>query len=249
MVEDLNQQKNKIISILSHDVAAPLNSLSGLLHLQATGKIDETELRSFLNEVGDQLHNVTDLLYGLVRWSRSQMDGFVSEKKLVNVTQHLEDILRLFQPTAAEKVLNLKLTFAGSTMSYVDEDMIRIAIRNLISNAIKFAPVGTDIDVACFQRSDNRLMIQVTNQGDSFPAHLKEKLFTYQMPSSEGTGGEKGTGLGLAMAAFFVRFNGGNIFLESSAHNRTITFSIELPGTSSSVIEDQAGLVTSNLSR
>src|SRR5438093_9459980 len=58
---DLNQQKNKIISILSHDVASPLNTLSGLLHLQAKGQISESEFRPFLTQIGDQLHNVTGL--------------------------------------------------------------------------------------------------------------------------------------------------------------------------------------------
>lgn len=227
-VEELNQQKNKIISILSHDVASPLNSLSGLLNLQMRGKFDENEFRPFMKQIGDQLKNVSGLLFGLVRWSRAQMEGFVTEKKSIDLNRQLETHVELFQPLAGEKNIELKLSLAPTLVSVADEEMIRIAVRSLISNAVKFSNRGGIINIEGFMISANRVGIRISNEGVSIPAHLREKLFTYQMPSSEGTAGERGTGLGLAMAAFFVRFNGGEIFLEPSAEGKTV-FRIELP--------------------
>jgi len=229
LVEDLNQQKNKIISILSHDVASPLNSLSGLLHLLAKGQVDEKEFRPFLNQIGDQLKNVSGLLHGLVRWSRSQMEGFVTEKKSVDLSAHLEGHIKLFRPLAAEKNLTLKLKTESPLIIFADEEMIRIAIRSLISNAIKFGKKGTEILIESFVNSDNRVVVRISNEGIPIPENLRDKLFTYQMPSTEGTGGERGTGLGLAMAAFFVRFNEGEILLESSSNDGHTVFRIELP--------------------
>jgi len=228
LVEELNQQKNKIISILSHDVASPLNALSGLLHLQAKGQISESEFRPFLTQIGDQLHNVTGLLHGLVRWSRSQMEGFVSQQKPIDFVKHLEELLKLFQPTANEKELKLKLKAEPNLVIYADEEMIRIAIRSLLSNAIKFATPGTEIVVQSFQNEET-VILRISNEGTPIPQSSREKLFTYKMPSTEGTAGERGTGLGLAMAAFFVRFNGGEIFLEPLGKNNLTEFRIELP--------------------
>ncbi|GHM99293.1 hypothetical protein WSM22_07830 [Cytophagales bacterium WSM2-2] len=229
LVEGLNQQKNKIISILSHDVASPLNSLSGLLHLLAKGQVDEKEFRPFLNQIGDQLKNVSGLLHGLVRWSRSQMEGFVTEKKSIDLPAHLESHLKLFQPLATEKNLVLKIKTESPLVIFADEEMIRIAIRSLISNAIKFGIPETEILIDSFLNSSGRAVVCVSNKGIPIPENLRNKLFTYEMSSTEGTAGERGTGLGLAMAAFFVRFNEGEIFLESSDDEDQTTFRIELP--------------------
>jgi signal transduction histidine kinase len=228
LVEELNQQKNKIISILSHDVASPLNALSGLLHLQAKGQITEGELRPFLNQIGDQLHNVTGLLNGLVRWSRSQMEGFVSQQKTVNFVAQLEELVKFFQPAASEKNLTIKLKAEPNLIVYSDEEMIRIAIRSLISNAVKFASTGSEIVIQSFLNEET-VILRVSNEGVPIPESSREKLFTYKMQSTEGTAGERGTGLGLAMAAFFVRFNGGEIFLEPLGQNNLTEFRIELP--------------------
>lgn len=247
LIEDLNQQKNKIISILSHDVASPLNSLSGLLQLQASGQIKDEELKPFLNNVGSQLNNVSTLLHSLVRWSRSQIDGFVPEKKNVSVVKLLEENIALFQLNVRDKSLILKLN-AQPLYVYADEEMIRIAIRNIVSNAIKFAHKGTEVEIECFPNATNKVIVQVTNHGDPIPDILREKLFTYQMPSAEGTAGERGTGLGLAIAAYFVQFNEGNIFLASSENKKITRFCIELPATSLSVT-DQIDRVTSNFSK
>jgi signal transduction histidine kinase len=227
LVEELNQQKNKIISILSHDVASPLNTLSGLLHLQAKGQITEDEFRPFLTQIGDQLHNVTGLLHGLVRWSRSQMEGFVSQQKTVDLVKHLEELVKLFQPSATEKELSINLKVEPKLFIYADEEMIRIAVRSLISNAIKFATPKTEIVIQGFLNEET-VVLRISNKGTSIPESQRAKLFTYQMSSTEGTKGERGTGLGLAMAAFFVRFNGGDIFLEPS-NNHLTEFRIELP--------------------
>ncbi|HCW08892.1 MAG TPA: hypothetical protein DGG95_16165 [Cytophagales bacterium] len=246
-VEELNQQKNKIISILSHDVASPLNSLAMLLQLESKGRINIEELRPFLEQVGSQLKNVTGLLFGLVRWSRSQMEGFVSDKKSFDITSHLENHIKLFQPVVQEKSVRLKLEAEPALRIYADEEMVRIVIRSLISNAVKFANRETEVRVESFINADDRVVIRISNEGTPFPEDLREKLFTYQMPSSEGTGSERGTGLGLAMAAFFVRFNGGEIFLESTPADKLTKFRVELPSESGEI--NQTERVVSNLSR
>lgn len=228
LVEDLNQQKNRIISILSHDVAAPMNSLSTLLYLQSSGNITEPELKTYLPKLTEQFNNVSILLFGLVRWSKSQMDGFVLDKTTINLPDIAEKIVKHFHLQLMDKGLALKLIADRPFHIKADEEMIRIALRNLISNAIKFARNGTSIQIRIFKNEDNKVILSVTNYGDPIPADHIDKLFTYQMPTSVDYKGEKGTGLGLAMTAFFVRLNRGDIYLAPS-DDGTTTFCIEMP--------------------
>jgi signal transduction histidine kinase len=209
IVESLNHQKNKIISILSHDLGTPMHSLSILLHLQSSGNIKEEELKPFLNDVGSQLDSITSLLQNLVRWSRSQMEGFVPDKKLVDLSNYLHEGVKLFRSASQDKNLQVALTSETPLMVYADEEMLRIVIRNLISNAVKFAEAGTELTIKGFNKDGNLVTIMVENIGVPIPRHLHEKLFTYQMPSSEDTSGARGTGLGLAVAAYFIRITQG----------------------------------------
>ncbi|MBX2943998.1 MAG: HAMP domain-containing histidine kinase [Cyclobacteriaceae bacterium] len=228
LVEELNQQKNKVISILSHDVATPMNSLSTILYLQSRGKIDEKNLKSSLKELSDEFNNVSFLLHSLVRWSRSQIQGFVLDKTTVSVLDLLENKVRLFHTQLTDKNLELKIQVDQAAYLNVDEDMIRIALRNLISNAIKFAKKNSVIHLEATKNGNDMVQILITNQGNPIPPELQRKLFTYQMPSSADTKGERGVGLGLAMSAFFVRLNEGRMYLVHSEKDVT-SFCMELP--------------------
>ncbi|MEP2668476.1 MAG: HAMP domain-containing sensor histidine kinase [Cyclobacteriaceae bacterium] len=228
LVEELNQQKNKVISILSHDIAAPMNSLSTILYLQSRGKISERDLKITLKELSEEFNNVSFLLHSLVRWSRSQMKEFVLDKTTVSMLDLFENKIKLFHLQLMDKDLELKVNIDQSAYVNVDEDMIKIALRNLVSNAIKFAKNGTKIQLEVSKNKDHRVQVLVTNYGSPIPAHLKEKLFTYQMPSTFDTKGEKGAGLGLAISAYFVKLNGGDIYLAPSEEGST-SFCMELP--------------------
>ncbi|HEY5690879.1 MAG TPA: sensor histidine kinase [Cyclobacteriaceae bacterium] len=228
LVDDLNQQKNKVISVLSHDVASPLNSLSALLYMQTKGEITEKELRPYFSELSEELNNVSLLLNGLIRWSRSQMKGFVLDKVPVNLHEIIENKKKLFQSQLKAKDLQLIIETDPLARIRADEDMIRIAIHNIVSNAIKFSKNGTSIRFIISRNGNNKVQVHVINIGESIPEEAKDKLFTFQMRSMADTNGGRGAGLGLALSAFFVRLNDGDIYLAPSAEGKT-TFCIELP--------------------
>jgi len=228
LVEDLNQQKNKIISILSHDVAAPLNSLSTLLYLHSKDNIGEQDLKLYLPKLSDQFNHVSVLLFSLVRWSRSQMEGFVLDKSIISVTDLMEREIKFFDIQLLDKGLEVRVVAPVRHYVNVDEEMMRIGIRNLLSNAIKFSRNGTVIQLKVTKSKSDKVTICVTNSGQPVAPELVDKLFTFQMSSTADSRGEKGTGLGLAMTAFFVRLNGGEISLIPT-DDGTTTFCIELP--------------------
>jgi signal transduction histidine kinase len=228
LVEDLNQQKNKIISILSHDVAAPMNTLSTLLYLQAKDNLSESKFKSYLPKLSEQFNNVSVLLFSLVRWSRSQMEGFVLDRTTINMVEVADKEVKFFHLQLLDKGLEMKFTAPQSLFVKADEEMIRIVLRNLLSNAIKFAPGGTTVQLRISRNDQNKVLVNVTNFGDPISPDLISKLFSYQMSPTVDSKGERGTGLGLAMTAFFVRLNGGDISLVPSMEG-TITFCIEMP--------------------
>ena len=228
LVEDLNQQKNKIISILSHDVAAPMNTLSTLLYLQSKEGINSNKLASYLPKLSEQFNNVSALLFSLVRWSRSQMEGFTLDRTMTNMVDLAEREIKSFHLQLLDNGLDMKLIAGQHLFVMVDEEMIRIAVRNIITNAIKFARKGTSIHLKVWKNENHKIIFSVTNYGEPVPPELMSKLFSYQMTSTMDSRGEKGTGLGLAMTAFFVRLNGGDIYVAPSEEGAT-TFCIQLP--------------------
>lgn len=228
LVEDLNQQKNKIISILSHDVAAPMNTLSTLLYLQSKDNLSESKFKSYLPKLSEQFNNVSVLLFSLVRWSRSQMEGFVLDRTTINMVEVADKEVKFFHLQLLDKGLELKFTAPQTLFVRADEEMIRIVLRNLLSNAIKFAPDGTTVQLRISRNDQNKVLVNVTNFGEPISPDLINKLFSYQMSPTVDSKGERGTGLGLAMTAFFVRLNGGDISLVPSMDG-TITFCIEMP--------------------
>jgi len=227
LVEALNQQKNKIISILSHDIASPLNSLSGLLNLQTRGIMKPEDVNPHITLVNERLGNVHVLLQSLMRWSKSQIDGFVPDKKPMNVAEAITQTCQQFASQLQEKSLTLNITGDKSAHAEVDLDMIMLVFRNLISNAIKFSTLGTAIEISITRIAEN-FVIKFSNEGEPISDVQKEKLFTYEIDSTVGTSGEKGTGLGLAMSSYFVKLNNGQIYLEEAQKGRTV-FCVAFP--------------------
>jgi signal transduction histidine kinase len=228
-IEELHEQKNKIISVLSHDVASPINSLAGLLHLQEVGKLTSEEAKQYAHELRKRLDNVSTMVYGLVRWSKSQVEGFVPDKKEVDAAILVQETAELFRPLAADKPVKISAVAEPNLFIYVDVEMIRIALRNLLSNAVKFSFADSVVAIRSY-RTGNRIQVSFSNTSGPIEEERVKQMFSYQISSSEGTMGEKGTGLGLAMASNFVKANGGKIIFEGyQASTQTVTFVIELP--------------------
>ncbi len=225
-LEALNQQKGRIISILSHDVASPLQSTSGLLETYSKNQITKEELDQFIPKVKARLEKVLFLVYSLVRWSKSQMEGFKVRMEGVDVKLLIEENVTMAKPLADEKEISIRIDCQPGLKAYGDPDMVNLILRNLLSNAIKFTRRKGAVTITAFHQKD-RISLQVSNEGDPIPESVREKLFTLQVKPGQGTADEHGAGLGLAMSQQFALLNGGRIYLvpRSGAVN---TFCIEL---------------------
>jgi signal transduction histidine kinase len=226
-LDDLNEQKNRIISILSHDVSAPLRTISGLLTTYEKSHISKEELDRVLPDVKVRLDKVSFLVYSLVRWSKSQMKGFTVQRVLIDIESLINENIALIKPSAREKSINIETEVQQGLHALADLEMTHLIVRNLLTNAIKFTPTGKRIRVAGYQRMD-KVLIRISNEGEPIPDAVREKLFSFQIRSLQGTANEAGTGLGLAMSQQFAVLNEGKITLEPRTDGFN-TFALELP--------------------
>jgi signal transduction histidine kinase len=222
----LNQQKGRIISILSHDVSSPLQSTSGLLETYTKNQMTKEELDQFIPKVKSRLEKVSFLVYSLVRWSKSQMDGFKVHMAAVDLKSLIDENVNVAQPLADGKEIRIRVDCQPGLKAYGDPDMINLILRNLLSNAIKFTPHRGATTVKAFLH-ENRILLLVSNEGDPIPESVREELFTFQVKPVQGTAEEHGTGLGLAISQQFAVLNGGRIYLAPRSGKEN-TFCVEL---------------------
>ncbi len=216
----LNQTKNRILSIISHDVRSPLNSLRGLISV--SDQISESDFRGFVNKVDKQLYNVTFNLDNLLNWSKGQMKGFTINPQPTDLVSLCHSTITLFEDQIKEKNLNLS-KFINVTREYqIDKESIRLVLRNILSNAIKFTPKNGEIK--CFiTGKDDGLTIEIQDSGHGIEPDKIDLILTgaQTVKSNLGTEGEKGTGLGLSLCVEIVNKNNGQINISSTPENGT----------------------------
>lgn len=216
-----------MISILSHDVSAPLQSISGLLTTYEKNQITKEELDRFLPEVRTRVDKVSFLVYSLVRWAKSQLKGFRVQRVVVDLEPLLQENVALVNPFVKEKSISVHIDCPPGLKVLADHEMVNLIIRNLVSNVVKFTPKEKSIFLKAF-RNHAMVILEVSNEGDPIPEDVRKKLFTLKTKSGLGTANESGTGLGLAISQQFAVLNGGRIYLEERTGSVN-TFRVELP--------------------
>ncbi len=225
-----NSAKDKLFSIISHDLRNPFNSLLGFTDLLANNIEDLTEFE--IKDSAKSLHstatNLFNLLANLLEWSRLQTGNFAFEQTDFSLNIILNHVLSIFNNSFKTKNLKLIKETDCELNVFADQNMIEASIRNIISNAIKFTKTGGTIKVGC-RVNNNNSEIYVEDNGIGIPKEDQDKLFKIEkLYSSEGTNNEKGTGFGLLLCKEFAEKNGGTITFESEK-DKGSTFIISLP--------------------
>lgn len=226
-LEDLNRVKDHLFSIIGHDLKSPLNSLNGILQLLKSGDISPEEIRVITASLTDRLDYTTMLVDNLLNWARSQLEGFSMRPDRVSLTDLAMGQVRLLEPQAQHKGVKITKELDGHVVAYADRDMIELAIRNLLANAIKFTPKGGEINVKA-TADDEAVHLEVKDSGIGMNDEAIARILNKEFFSTRGTAKEKGTGLGLMLVRDFVERNGGQLDLESKEGEGS-TFRITLP--------------------
>ena len=227
-LEKLNQLKDRIFSIISHDLRGPLVNLSEVLKMVAQDLISDKEFKEISPALSKDIIYTTDLLENLLHWSRSQLKGFGISKEFFNVRNVVLNEINYHLPAANLKHINIIHDIFPNEVAYADVLMFQIVVRNIINNAIKFCHSGCDVHISANYGKDKMINIRIKDSGTGISTEFLEKLFTDDNISSRGTQNEKGTGLGLMICKDFMNRNGGDISVESEMGKGT-TFLLTLP--------------------
>ena len=224
--------KDRLFSIISHDLRSPFTSLLGMseLMVEASDKFTKPQLVDYAHRINQSGEQVFKLLENLLTWARLQMGGEHFEPRAISMPAIVDEAIDLLGPVAQKKHINLMSDMDGDIVAFADADMVLTVLRNLISNAIKFTNETGTVKVALEYDGDMVLAtVDDTGVGIS-PKHLGGIFELDQKTSTEGTAGEKGTGLGLPLSKEMVEKNGGKIWVVLSSAKGT-TFAFTLPGT------------------
>lgn len=227
-LEKVNQLKDRIFSIIAHDLRGPLVNLSEVLKMVSYNQISDEEFKTLSPVLSKDIIYTTDLLENILHWSRSQLKGFGISKEFFNVRNVIINEINYHLPSATLKNIKILHDVFPHEVAYADVLMFQIVIRNILTNAIKFCNEGCEISITAAYQKNGMLKVSVKDTGIGIPKTTLEKLFKEENISSRGTKNEKGTGLGLMICKDFMHRNNGEITVESEIGVGT-TFNLMLP--------------------
>ncbi len=226
----VNAEKDKFYSIIAHDLKSPFNSILGYLDMLTknfrTYDIEKSE--AMLGIINASAHNTFSLLEDLLMWAQSQSGKISFEPTELEFSDIGLEVVENLRQTATKKNISINSSYGKGIIAFADADMLKIVLRNLISNAIKFTHKGGRIDIGAKQK-DSSLTISVTDNGVGIAPEILANLFSFsQTNTTRGTDNERGTGLGLSLCKEFIEKHGGKIWAESEV-NRGSSFYFTLP--------------------
>jgi signal transduction histidine kinase len=216
-LHDLNASKDKFFSIIAHDLRNPFNTIIGLTDLLLINleSDDRIKLQKGLENIKGSSRQAYELLENLLMWARSQTGTLTFRPEKANLKDLAEESLDLVSAQAARKNITINADQIRDIWSWVDVNMIRTVLRNLLTNAIKFTPQNGYVTVGLTENEESGI---VTVQDNGIGME-KEKLSTlFNMDTShktKGTDKEPGTGLGLILCKEFIERHGGSLEVES----------------------------------
>ncbi len=226
-LEKVNQEKNKLFSIVSHDLKSPLDSIMGYLELLSGNALAPDEKTMIEQELLDQTKYTSDMLSNLLSWAKTQMQGVNVRVTAVVLKDIVDNAAKSKISVAAKKQIKLTYSINPGLEAIADADMLHIVLRNLVNNAIKFTNPGGEIIIRAI-RNGKEVLISVQDNGIGIPKEKQGGIFSLKTESTFGTNNEKGIGLGLMLCKEFITYQRGNIWFESKQDSGT-TFFITLP--------------------
>ena len=216
-LEEINHTKNKLFSILGHDMRGPIGQVKSIVEMALAGHLDQEEFNELLLVLKKDVDSVYLTLNNTLNWSMSQMEGFKLNKVTLNLTELVNSSLNLLQTQFTEKSLKLENLMPVKVQVFADADLIEVVVRNILNNAVKFSEIGDTIKITS-ELANDQILWCVVDQGMGMSTEQINKILAedYVITGSQpGTNQEKGSGLGLQVCKEFVRMNDGELVIQS----------------------------------
>ena len=229
-LKDLNSTKDKLFSIISHDLRSPFNAILGFqdLLLNSYSEFSDADRLSMIRQVHTTTNQTYYLVENLLNWARIQTNNIQPHPIRINLGKVILEKFDLYRDIAEAKGISFNHQLTDELFAFADNNLLETILRNLINNAIKFTPSGGFILVKA-KKELNIITISVSDSGIGMTQEQIETLFNLEKTQSkDGTNGEKGSGLGLILCKEFVEMNNGTISVESQI-GKGSTFSFTIP--------------------
>ncbi len=219
--------RDKLLSIIAHDLKSPINNIVGLLDLFESGELNEEDKYELLKTLKNHTVLTLETLENILKWGQAQIRGIHVEAREVNLDEVVQKNIELLRITAIQKGITIKYQNTNESTAFIDADHINFIIRNLLSNALKFSNRSSEVIIQHSVDGNSKHVIKVIDQGMGMASSTLNALFTDDPDLKYGTGNEKGSGLGLMLCKEFIEANNGEIIVESvlgKGSNFTIIF-------------------------
>ncbi|MCC9135443.1 tetratricopeptide repeat protein [Pontibacter silvestris] len=213
-LERLNTVKDRLFSVIAHDLRGPLVSLKGLIGIVASGAVPMDKLKGFMSTLETSQQNALALLDNLLIWAKSQMQGMEIKPETLQLYKLVQENVTLLQPQAVQKEITLKNDVKPEATIFADKEMVKLILRNLISNAIKFCNANDVIRITAVS-VNTHMVITVKDSGVGMSEDTLAQLFSSQNYTTRGTANEKGSGIGLTLCKELITYNNGHINVKS----------------------------------
>lgn len=220
-LRQITNTKDKLYSIIAHDLKGALAGISGMADIVDEELEAETvndEIKNYINLIYNSSTSANLILENLLSWTKMQGGELEMNPEKFSLLEEIEVIIHLYQTLANKKGIEISVQSEGETDTiFADKQMISTVIRNLISNAIKFSNEGDRITIQV-EESDtgNGVKLSVKDQGIGMPEEIQQNIFNPdERPKRKGTDNEGGTGLGLVMCKEFIEAHNGELFVKS----------------------------------
>ncbi|SDK52019.1 Signal transduction histidine kinase [Pedobacter sp. ok626] len=225
-LELMNQEKDKLFSIIAHDLSTPLNSLQQYLQLLNEMELSAQERLDVERNLATSLSDAQYLLGNLLEWAKKQLHNAPMNLKPMVLHTQVWPTLRMFEQVASRKNITLVVDIDKDATILADKNMFDLVLRNLLNNAIKFTNLNGKIWVNTIV-DKNHCVLVIKDDGIGISQERQDKIFSLNIASSYGTMNEKGTGLGLLLCKDFIIQQGGDIWFTSAANEGT-TFYVKM---------------------
>lgn len=225
-LETLNQVKDRLFSIISHDLRNPLVTLRSYLSLADDVTISPDKKELFKKSTMEAVTQTCEMLDNLLVWANMQIKNTTASINPVEIDDCVEDVLNTVQAQARHKNILLEKNITAA-VALGDHTILTIAIRNILTNAIKFSNAGSSVYISSLRKNDE-VQLLIKDEGIGMDEHQLSQLTLNQTETTRGTGNEKGSGLGIFLVKELLQKINGRLLIESEA-GKGSCFTIVLP--------------------
>ncbi|HUQ65424.1 MAG TPA: HAMP domain-containing sensor histidine kinase [Flavitalea sp.] len=213
-LQDLNNLKNKLFSVIAHDLKSPMYALRNIFQNIEKYDLPAEDVKAMIPDVVKDLNYTTTLMENLLQWAKCQMQTLEVRMGDVNMREVAQDVFDHQKTQADLKNIRLVNNIKRNLMVTAQHDMIQLVLRNLVSNAIKFTPENGCVQIGC-ESNANELEIYVKDSGIGLSPSYLDKISNNEYFTTRGTSSEKGTGLGLMLCKEFLAKHNGTLHITS----------------------------------